>query len=117
MLIMRTSMMDTVHEDFVYTARAKGLPEKDVRDKHAARNALMPVVSRLVISIPFLLSGMVMIEQALRWEGTGNTLLYAVGMQNIPLFSGMILVIGLISLAARMVLEIALALIDPRLEA
>jgi peptide/nickel transport system permease protein len=116
MLIMRTSMMDTVHEDYVYAAKAKGLPEKEVRDKHAARNALMPVVSRLIISLPFLLSGMVMIEQALRWEGTGNTLLYAVGMQNIPLFSGLILVIGLISLAARMVLEVVQVVIDPRLE-
>ncbi len=112
---MRTSMIDTLHEEYIQTARAKGLPENIIRDRHAARNALLPVMSRLVISLPFLLSGMVMIEQILKWDGIGSTLFYAVGMQNIPLVVGTFLVIGVLSLLARMVLDIIQAALDPRI--
>ena len=115
MLIMRTSMVDTLHEDYVQTARAKGLPERKVRDRHAARNALLPVVSRLVISLPFLFSGMVMIEDVLNVDGLGSALFYGVGMQNITLAMGIMLVIGAISLGARLVLDIVQVALDPRI--
>lgn len=115
MLIMRTSMVDTLHEDYVQTARAKGLTSAAVRDRHAARTALLPVSSRLMISLPFLLSGMVMIEEVMHVEGIGTTLFYAVGMQNIPLALGTTIIIGLVSLIARLLLEVMLAALDPRI--
>ena len=59
-----------------------------IRDGHAARNALLPVASRMVISIPFLMSGLVMIEIVLKWPGIGTNLFYAVGMQNMTLGVG-----------------------------
>lgn len=117
MMITRTTMIDTLHEDYIQTARAKGLPEHFIRDRHAARNALLPVMSRLVISLPFLLSGMVMIEEVLHWDGIGSALFYAVGMQNIPLAVGIFLMIGVLSLVARMVLDIIQAALDPRIRA
>ena len=115
MLIMRTSMMDTLHEDYVQTARAKGLSSRRVRDEHAARTALMPVTSRLMISLPFLLSGMVMIEEVMNIQGIGTTLFYAVGMQNIPLALGATIVIGVVSLLARLLLDVMQASLDPRI--
>jgi peptide/nickel transport system permease protein len=115
MLIMRTSMMDTLHEDYVQTARAKGLRSQKVRDDHAARAALMPVTSRLMISLPFLLSGMVMIEEVMNIQGIGTTLFYAVGMQNIPLALGVTIVIGVVSLLSRLLLEVMQASLDPRI--
>jgi peptide/nickel transport system permease protein len=115
MLIMRTTMVDTLHEEYINTARAKGLPPAVVRDRHAARNALIPVVSRLVVTLPFLMTGMVMLETALKWEGIGNTLFFAVGMQNVSLAMGAILVIGAVSLTARLVLEVLVVYLDPRL--
>lgn len=115
MLIMRTSMVDTLHEDYVQTARAKGLTSAAVRDRHAARTALLPVGSRLMISLPFLLSGMVMIEERMHVQGIGTTLFYAVGMQNIPLALGAMIIIGLVSLIARLLLEVMLAALDPRI--
>lgn len=115
MLIMRTSMVDTLHEEFIQTARAKGLRDKQIRDRHAARNALLPVASRMVISIPFLMSGMVMIERVLNWPGIGTNLFYAVGMQNMTLALGLLIVIGLIALVSRLILEIVQVLLDPRL--
>ncbi|HSQ26289.1 MAG TPA: ABC transporter permease [Anaerolineales bacterium] len=115
MLIMRTSMVDTLHEEFIQTARAKGLRDSQIRDRHAARNALLPVASRMVISIPFLMSGMVMIERVLNWPGIGTSLFNAVGMQNMTLALGLLIVIGLIALLSRLILEVVQVLLDPRL--
>ena len=114
MLIMRTSMVDTLHEDYITTAHAKGLRNRVVRDRHAARTALLPVTSRLVISLPFVFSGMVMIEKTLNVQGIGTTLFYAVGMQNVPLALGTLIIIGLIAVGSRLLLEVMLAALDPR---
>ncbi len=114
MLIMRTTMVDAMQEDFVNTARAKGLPDYQVRDRHAARNALLPVLSGLVIRLPYLLTGSVMIEYSLHWEGVGTRLFYAVGNQDISLMMGLALIFGIISLAARLILDIVQASLDPR---
>lgn len=67
-LLMRTTMADQLHEQFVLTARAKGLPDGKVRDRHVVRNALLPVLSGMVIRLPYLLTGAVMIEFSLHWE-------------------------------------------------
>jgi peptide/nickel transport system permease protein len=115
MLIMRTTMMDTLHEDYILTARAKGLPESQIRDRHAARNALLPVMTRMIVTFPFLLTGAVMVEQVLAWSGMGTTLFLAVGTQNITLTVGMLLVIGIFSLVLRLMLDIMHALLDPRI--
>lgn len=114
MIIMRTTMIDTLHEQYIQTARAKGLRPADIRDRHAARNALLPVLSRLVISLPYLLTGAAMIEMTLNWEGVGTRLFYAVGRQDINTAIGGLLVIGLISLSARLLLDVLVALLDPR---
>jgi len=115
MLIMRTSMIDTLYEDYIKTALAKGLPAPQVRDRHAARNAQLPVITKLVISIPFLFSGLVMIEKVLNWPGIGTALFNAVGMQNIPLMMGMLIFIGIFMLISRLTLEVLYAALDPRL--
>ena len=115
MLIMRSNMIDTLHEDYITTAVAKGLTRHEVRNRHAARNALLPVLSRLVISLPYLLTGVVMIEFTLNWEGLGSTLFYAFGRQNVTLAIGMTVVVALISLGARLLLDVIVVLLDPRI--
>ena len=115
MLIMRTTMVDTLHEQYITTARAKGLSPAAVRDQHAARNALIPVASRMVVSLPFILTGMVMLERALDWDGVGNTLFLALARQNVTLAVGAFLVIGAFSLTARLVLDVLVLYLDPRL--
>ena len=64
MLIMQSSMTDVLKEQYIETARAKGLPASSVREKHAARNALLPLLSRFAVSLPYLLTGLVIIERA-----------------------------------------------------
>jgi peptide/nickel transport system permease protein len=115
LLIMRASVLDTMHEPYVTTARAKGLPDHVVRDQHVTRNAILPVISALLIRLPILLTGAVMIEQSLDWEGLGTTLFFAVGRQDILLVMGLILVIGTISLVTRIIIDIVNAALDPRI--
>lgn len=115
MLITRTSVQQTMYEEYIQLARAKGLPPVQIRDRHAARTALLPIVSRMAISIPYLLSGMVMIEMSLNWPGIGTMLFFAVGMQNIPLMMGTILFNGILVLLIRLGLDMMLLILDPRI--
>ncbi len=115
MLLTRNSMLETLREDFVMAARAKGLPEKVVRDKHAARNALLPVVTSLVYSLAFAIDGSVIIESIFSWPGLGLTLLQAVRGQDLPLVMAAFVFIGIFALTAHLVADILYAYLDPRI--
>ena len=115
MLLTRNSMLETIREDYVMAARAKGLPEKQVRDHHAARNALLPVVTSLVYSLVFAIDGSVIIEGIFSWPGTGLTLLQAVRSEDLPLVMGSMLFIGLLSLLAHAIVDVLYVVLDPRI--
>ena len=115
MLLTRNSMLETMREDYVMAARAKGLPEKLVRDRHAARNALLPVVTSLVYSLIFAIDGSVIIEGVFSWPGTGLTLLEAVRSDDLPLVMGSMLFIGLFSLLAHAIVDVLYVYLDPRI--
>ena len=115
MLLTRNSMLETLREDFVMAARAKGLPENVVRDKHAARNALLPVVTSLVYSLAFAIDGGVIIETIFSWPGMGMTLLQAVRSEDLPLAMGAFVFIGIFALVAHLVADILYAYLDPRI--
>lgn len=115
MLLTRNSMLETVREDYVMAARAKGLPEKLVRDRHAARNALLPVVTSLVYSLVFAIDGSVIIEGIFSWPGTGMTLLQAVRTEDLPLVMGAMVFIGSFALLAHMIVDVLYVYLDPRI--
>ena len=115
MLLMRTSMLETLKEDCILTARAKGLPDKAVRDKHAARNALLPVWTSLVFSIGGAISGGIVTESIFSWPGVGLTLLSASQAADIPLALGALTIIGILTLTSHLVADIGYAFIDPRI--
>ena len=115
MLIMQTGMAGVLHDDFVLTARAKGLSERAVRNRHAARNASLAVVSRLAVSIPYLLTGLVIIERAVGWPGIGSFLFRAIESQDIPVVISTLAVIGLMTMVVRIALDLALFTLDPRI--
>jgi peptide/nickel transport system permease protein len=112
---MQSSMADVLQEEYITTAHAKGLSASTVREKHAARNAILPVLSRLVISLPYLLTGIVIIESSLGWPGMGTTLWNSLYWQDMPLVMDMLLIVGLLSLVARLVLDVLIAYLDPRI--
>ena len=115
MLLTRTTMLETLREDYIMAARAKGLPEKTVRDKHAARNAMLPVFSSFIIGLPFIFAGGIITETVFSWPGMGLTLLQAATTNDIPLIMGTWLFIGILSLTAHLVADIAYIFIDPRI--
>ncbi len=115
MLLTRTTMLETLREDYIMAARAKGLAESVVRDKHAARNAMLPVFSNFIIGLPFIVAGGIITETVFSWPGMGLTLLQAATSSDIPLIMGTWLFIGILSLTAHLVADIAYVFIDPRI--
>ena len=115
MLLTRNSMLETIREDYVMAARAKGLPDNQVRDRHAARNAMLPVVTSLVYSLIFAIDGSVIIESVFSWPGTGLTLLQAVRSEDLPLVMGAMLFIGVLSLLAHIMVDVLYVFLDPRI--
>lgn len=115
MLLMRDSMLEVVREDYVTTAKAKGLPDKVVRDKHAARTALMPVVTSFTLSIGFILSGGIITETLFSWEGMGLTYFNAMLANDYPLAMGCLVFTGVLALVAHLVADLLYAFLDPRI--
>lgn len=115
-LVTEAAMEDAVRADFVTTARAKGLPERRIRDRHAARAAILPVLSRLVVSIPYFLSGLVILELVFNVPGgLGNLIFRAVRNQDTAVVVGALVVVGVLSLLARLVVDVLHAVLDPRI--
>jgi peptide/nickel transport system permease protein len=115
MLVMQTSMQDTLGEEYITAAQAKGIPDRVVRDRHAARNALLPVLSRLLISLPYLLTGLVIVEDVVGWRGMSQALFDSLYQQDMPTVMGGLLVVGVIASVARLTLDVLYAYLDPRI--
>jgi peptide/nickel transport system permease protein len=115
LLLMRSSMLDTLNEQFIFTARAKGLPEKAIRDRHAAPNAALPVVTSVAMSLAFSINGGALTETVFSWPGIGRELVFAVSNNDYPLALGCFLLIALVVLAANVVVDMLYALLDPRI--
>ncbi|NQW20822.1 MAG: ABC transporter permease [Chloroflexi bacterium] len=115
MLLTRNSMLETLREDYVLTARAKGLPDKVIRDKHVARNAMLPVVTSLVFSLAFAIDGGVITETIFSWPGLGLTLLDSASNSDLPLAVGAFVFTGMFALVAHVVADMLHVYLDPRL--
>ncbi len=116
MLLTRASMLETLREDYVLAARAKGLSERAVRDRHAARNALLPVVTSFVFSLAFAIDGSVIIETIFSWPGMGLTLVQSVQSEDLPLAVGAFVFTGLLALFAHLVADLLYLFLDPRVQ-
>lgn len=115
MLLTRSSMLETLKEDYILTAQAKGVPEKDIRDKHAARNALLPVVTSFVLGLAFIIGGGVVTETVFSWPGMGSLLLSSTVAEDVPVATGALGFIGILALIAHLVVDILYAVLDPRI--
>ena len=115
LLIMRGSMLNTLTEDYIFTARAKGLPEKWVRDRHAAPNAALPVVTGVGLSLAFSINGGALTETVFSWPGIGRELVFAVSNNDYPLALACFLLIAIVVLIANLIVDILYAYLDPRI--
>jgi peptide/nickel transport system permease protein len=113
-LTMRNTMITTLAEDYVRMARAKGLPGRRIMFDYAARNAILPNLTGFAMSLGFVLSGAILIEDVFNYPGVGYMLLTAVQAEDYPLMQGLFLLITVAVLAAILVADLLTALLDPR---
>jgi peptide/nickel transport system permease protein len=112
---VRASMLDAIHQDFVRTARAKGLPERSVILKHTLRNALLPVITNIALELPILFSGAVVTERIFSWPGMGQLFFQSLSEYDYPLMMGILFVAGLLVIFFNVLADIAYAIADPRI--
>ncbi|MEE9201714.1 MAG: ABC transporter permease, partial [Dehalococcoidia bacterium] len=113
--MMRSSMLEVLREDYVRTARAKGLVERTVVFLHALKNAALPVVTIFGVEMVILFSGAVIIERIFNVNGVGTLIIDAMGRRDIPLVQGVVLVIVGFVLIINLIVDIIYAWLDPRI--
>jgi len=109
----RSSFVDILGEDFIRTARAKGLGERSVVVRHALRNALIPVVTMMGLQFGFLLGGSIVVEKVFNWPGLGRLLVDAVDMRDYPVIQALVLLFSLEFILINLVVDVLYGLINP----
>lgn len=112
---MRAEMLEVLHQDYIRTARAKGLGERTVIYRHALRNALMPVISLLGLYLPVLIGGAVVIEVVFSWPGMGNELYQAVLRRDYPVVLAGTFLFGLLVVVGNLLADVLYGIADPRI--
>jgi peptide/nickel transport system permease protein len=110
----RAAMLEVLPMDFVRTARAKGLPERRVLMRHALRNALLPVVTLIGLSLPTLLGGALFVERVFSWPGMGQLALGAIGSRDYPLVTASVVISGALVAIGSLLADLLSAVVDPR---
>jgi peptide/nickel transport system permease protein len=116
-IVMRSSLLDTVSEDYLQLARAKGMRDADVRQKHAVPNALLPVVSLSALNFGFVLSGAIAVESIFSWPGLGQATLEAIRGPDFPMLQGLFLLFSAALILANLVVDLLYGVLDPRVQA
>jgi len=112
---MRASLLEVLGHDFLRTARAKGLSENVVVYKHALRNALLPILTLMGFTIPFIFSGAVIVENIFAWPGLGSLAIQAVSERNYPVIMGINLMFAVLIFLGNLIADISYAIADPRI--
>jgi peptide/nickel transport system permease protein len=112
---MRGSMLEVIHQDFIRTARAKGLSERTVVFKHALRNALIPIITLVGLYLPFLLSGAVLVETIFAWPGMGRAIVEAILARDYPMVMATSFVIAAMVVLGNLLSDVLYAVVDPRI--
>ncbi|MER7273071.1 ABC transporter permease [Dactylosporangium sp. NPDC000244] len=111
----RAGMLEVLGQDFLTTARSKGLTRRRVIGRHALHNALIPLVTVVAIQIPTLFAGAVVVEQIFAWPGMGRMALDAVLARDYPILLGFVMAVAVLVLLCNLLADVAYALIDPRI--
>lgn len=114
--LLRCSMLEVLNEEYIATARSKGLPERIVVYKHAVRNALIPILTIVGLQFGYLLNGAVIVEVVFNRQGLGELLISALNNRNYPVVQGMVLVIAALFVVINFFVDITYRYIDPRIE-
>jgi len=115
-LFMRDTILDVFTEDYMLTARAKGLPNRMILFKHAMRNALLPMVSLMGVHVTFLISGATMTETVFSWDGLGRLIYDSVRNNDYPVLQGIFLFMAVLVVVASILADVTNAFLDPRIK-
>ena len=113
--ITRAAVLDVQNEDYVRTARAKGLSPRVVDERHIFRNALLPIITIIGLQVGLLLSGAVLTETVFAWPGMGTWLVDAIKQRNFPVLQAGILFVSFVFVIVNLLVDISYALINPRI--
>lgn len=111
----RSAMLEVLQQDYMTTARAKGLPARLVTLRHAFRNALLPVITVVALRVPVLLGGAVVIESMFQWPGMGTLAILSIQQRDYPVLMGLTLMTASLVLASNLVADVLYAYVDPRI--
>lgn len=117
MLIMRSTMLDVLSEDYILTAKAKGLSTFQILKDHALRNSMLPMVTIIALNLGFTVAGAVQIETVFSWPGLGQTIYEAVGRRDYPVLQGAFLLIAVSVILANLAADLLYSYLDPRVRA
>ena len=113
-ILMRSSILDTLTEDYVNTARAKGLPEGRILRHHAIPNALLPTVSLVAINLGYVVAGAITVEVVFNWPGLGTLTVEALGARDYPVLQGIFLLLSVTVVLANLAADLLYSFLDPR---
>jgi peptide/nickel transport system permease protein len=116
MLVMRSSLLDVLAEDYILTAKAKGLSALQILKDHAMKNAMLPIVTLIAINLGFTVAGAVQIEAVFSWPGLGGAIFEAVESRDYPLLQGTFLLIAVSVIIANLLADLTYSYLDPRVQ-
>ncbi len=111
----RSSLLEVIRQDYLTTARAKGLPGRIVVLRHAVPNAVIPLITVIGIQVPLLFAGAVVVEQIFSWPGMGQMALASITQRDYPVLTGFIMIVAVLVLVSNLLADFAYAVVDPRI--
>ena len=111
----RSSMLEVLHQDYVRTAKAKGLEERTVNYKHAMRNAILPIITLVALQTPQFVSGAIITEGIFSWPGMGLLAFQAAAARDYPVVLGVVMLVAVLTVVFNLLADIAYAIVDPRI--
>lgn len=116
MLVMRSSLLDVLSEDYILTAKAKGLSTLQILKDHALKNAMLPIVTIIAINLGFTVAGAIQIESVFSWPGLGGLVFEAVESRDYPILQGAFLLIAISVIIANLIADLTYSYLDPRVQ-
>jgi peptide/nickel transport system permease protein len=116
LLMMRSTLLEALHEDYITTARAKGVPERGVLFRHAFRNAMLPLVTNVALTIPGILNGAILTETVFSWRGLGLYTWGAIQFNDYPVLQALFFIFALVTVVCNFIVDVVYGFIDPRIK-
>ena len=113
--LTRSSMLDVLSQDYMRTARAKGLAERVVLVRHAVKNSLIPIITMLGLQVAYMLGGAVVVENVFAWNGVGRLAVQAILQRDFPMIQGFVLMFAIIVIGVSLAVDVLYAFVDPRI--